>query len=339
MNNKNTEIRSPYNRTQREHFFMVDNDYIKYYAKHLGRTATVVYMSLLMHADYDTKRCFPSMQLIAEQHGIDRHTVGKAISKLEKWNMIRIVRLFDRKLVKRKNYTYTLVPIELWKKLPVEDTETLENENDGTKDAMDDDDDLPFIVGGYNDRHKSHGNKDATHMVSKMPYSGTKDANNNTNLIIPKEENSFCGEPTELSLSIKKLQLLREGKSKKSILGISKSAVWNSNQAILSLVKNSCKDYQIIGEYFSTKELSFNNKSAFNTAIKRSLKAAKSLIGYKINDIRKTMQWLNEYDFDYSEPDISWSLEAVNRHIDDCVATDFISESKERIGQLNIINA
>jgi hypothetical protein len=335
---KNGVIRSPYNKTQREHFFMVDNDYIKYYARHLGRTATAVYMSLLMHADYDTKRCFPSMQLIAEQHGIERHTVGKAISKLEEWNMIRIERLFDRKLVKRKNYTYTLVPIEFWKKLPVEDDETNENEDRGIEDATeDDDDDLPFSVFVSDDIKKSYGTKNTTHMVSKIPDSGIEDSNNNTNITKTKEENSFCGEPTELPFSLsKKFQLLKNEKSKKSTLGVSKSAVWSSDQAVLSLVNNSCKDYQIIGEYFSIKKMSFNNKSAFNTAIKRSLRAAKSLKEYTIDRIKETMKWVNEYDFDYSEPGISWSLEAVSRYIDDDFETPNQSTVESKTTAFNI---
>lgn len=338
---KNTGIRSPYNRTQREHFFMIDNDYVKLYAKHLGVMATAVFTSLNMHADA-SGICFPSMQLIAEQHGIDRHTVSRALKELEKWNIINTERAIDRKLRKRKNNVYELLPKELWKKPPVEDEDdgwlggycadiVIDEDNfwawndveeDGNEDTTN------------NDSEKSHGNKDTTHMASKIPDDGIEDTSNKTHIITTIEENSLCGEPTELPLSLSnKLQLLKSGD------GVSGSAVWNSDQAIQALMKSGYKDYQIIGAYFYMQQYSFSDRPACVKAIERSLRAAKALEGYKIDDIRKTMQWLNEYDFDYSEPDISWSLEAVIRYVDDCIATNFIPDGDERTKQLKIINA
>ena len=317
MNNKNTGIKSRYDR---DNFFMIDNDYVTLYAKHLGVMTTAVYTSLCRAVNNKTRCCFPSMELIAKQHGIHRKTVSKALTKLEEWNIIRVGRAYDRNLKRRKNNVYELLPREMWKTLPDED-EVVDYVDFGIKNAIDDND-------------KSHGTENATHMVSTILNDGIEHTSNNTNITKLKKEDSICGEPTEISLSLsKKSQLLEEGKSKKSTLGVSRSAVWNSDQAVLSLVKSYYKDHQIIGAYFYIQQYSFKDRLACVKEVERSLRAAKSLIGYEIDDIRKTMKWLKDSEFD-----MGWRLEAVKRYIDDCIKTNFIPNGTSRIELLNKLN-
>lgn len=302
----------PYNKRKKVHFFQIDNDYVKHYAKHLGVVATAVFTSLNMHANTEGK-CFPSMELIAEQHGIDRHTVSRALKKLEEWNMINVGRTYNRKLKRRKNNTYELLPKELWKDLPVEN-EVVDNIDYDIEDTIEDEG-LPWE--GID--NEGHGTKNTMHVVSKIPNDGTEDASNNTHITRTIKEDSLCGqEPTKTD--------------KKNIpsKASSKSAVWSSDKAILALIENDCKDYQIIGEYFFIQQYSFNDKSSFEAAIKRSLRAARALTGYKIDDIRKTMKWMKEKEFD-----MGWSLEAVKGYIDDCISTDFISDEDKRGELLN----
>lgn len=352
MNNKNTGIRSSYSKKKKGKYFQIDNVYVALYAKHLGVVATAVFISLNMHADKKGK-CWPSMVLIGDEYGIDRHTVSDAIKKLEEWNMIHVDRIYNRKLKKYKNNTYWLLPKELWRKPPVEN-----EEDDACLGGYCDENDIVVDEDNFwawndveedgnenttnNDSEKSHGTKSATHMASKIPNDGTEDTSNNNHITKTIKENSICGEPTEIPFSLSnKLQLLENGKSEKAKLGVSKSAVWNSDQAILSLVKNDSEDLQIIGEYFFVQKLSFNNKSAFEAKLKRSLRAAKSLMEYEIDDIRKTMKWLNDADFDYDgmdKTDIIWSLEAVKRYIDDCIKTNFIPNGTSRIELLSKLN-
>ena len=285
--------KSSYNKIKREYFFIIDNDYVKLYAKYLGVTATAVFNSLNMHADSEGK-CFPSMELIAEQHNINRHTVSKALKKLEEWNMINIAREYNRKLKKRKNNVYKLIPKERWKKLPVKKSD-----------------------------NKSHGTKNAMTMASKIPYDVTEDASNKTHITRNIEEKSIWGKPPNRFLS------------PSGNLKLSKN--WNSDKAILALRENTCKDYQIIGLYFHIQQWYFPNESTFDIKLKRSLRAAKTLIDYPISDIKMTMVWLNGAGFDYNI-DENWSLEAVGKYINDCIATDFIPDGEERTEKLNIIN-
>lgn len=310
---------------------MIDNDYVKLYAKHLGVVATAVFASLNMHANTDGE-CFPSMETIAEQHGIDRHTVSKAIQKLEEWHMIEIGRAYNRKLKRRKNNQYMLVPRNFWKDLPVEE-EVMENVDYGIRNAVGGYSDLPFVI---NERDESHGSKNATDMASKIPDDGIEVPSNKTHLTKPNELYSLCGQqPTEIPiLNSKGSKLLKRASVKKSTSEDFELDVWDSDEAILSLVNNSCKDYQIIGEYFYVQKFSFNNKSVFDAFLKRLLREAKALTWYKIGDIRKTMKWLNECDFD-----ICWGLKAVRNYIDECIATDFIPDGEQRGKLLNAINA
>lgn len=102
-----------------KHWFWLDSEYLNGYAKHLGVNCTVVYISLCRHANNDTQKCFPSMELIGEENKIHRTTVLKAIKKLEEWGLIKIEK---RKSLngKQVNNIYTLTSKKLWKPKPEE---------------------------------------------------------------------------------------------------------------------------------------------------------------------------------------------------------------------------
>lgn len=279
----NKLIKSPYNKIQREHFFMIDNDYVKLYAKHLGVMATAVFTSLNMHADAEGK-CFPSMELIAEQHDIHRKTVSKALKKLEEWNMISTKRAINRKMKKRKNNVYEVLPKELWKKSPVEDDEDYSNE-DITEDGS----------------NESHGILDTTQMASRIPNDGTEDASNNTHIIITKEEDAIC----------------RQESANTSLNILVQSTAWDSNKAILGLVKSDYKDYRIIGQYFYFQKRHFQKKEFFDAEFKRALRAANLLKEYPIEGIKKMMKMLNN-----SEYEMGWKLETVYKYIEDTLSPE-----------------
>ena len=60
-------------------WFWMDNDYLNGYAKIFGAVGTAIYVSLCRHADNDTQKCFPAMELMAEELGITRNTISKYI--------------------------------------------------------------------------------------------------------------------------------------------------------------------------------------------------------------------------------------------------------------------
>lgn len=99
-------------------FFMVDDLYLNGYAKHLGPSASMVYISLCRHADKD-QTAFPSQRLIAEEIGINERIVMGKVKVLEDWGIIRKekVKNSDGKWL---NNTYFLLDKSLWKKPPTQ---------------------------------------------------------------------------------------------------------------------------------------------------------------------------------------------------------------------------
>ena len=101
---------------RRKEKFVIDDDYLNGWAKHLDPYTTVVYLSLCRHVDKEQK-CFPSHELIAEEHGIGRRTVICRMKVLEEHNLVR------KKEQKRSessgkylHNTYYLLDKSEWKK-------------------------------------------------------------------------------------------------------------------------------------------------------------------------------------------------------------------------------
>jgi hypothetical protein len=99
-------------------WFWLDNEYLNGYAKYLGATCTVVYISLCRHADNKTQTCFPSMETMATENGINAKSVSRSIKKLVEWNIINVQEDYDKKNKKRKNNIYTLLAKSEWKQKP-----------------------------------------------------------------------------------------------------------------------------------------------------------------------------------------------------------------------------
>lgn len=103
-------------------WFWLDNEYLNGYAKYLGPTASLVYISLCRHVDNSTQKCFPSMELIAEELGMQRAAISRAIKSLEDWKIIELEENYDKKNKRRKNNIYTLTKKTEWKEKPCNNT-------------------------------------------------------------------------------------------------------------------------------------------------------------------------------------------------------------------------
>lgn len=99
-------------------WFIVDNIYLNGYARIFGPIGSSVYLSLCRHADNETQKCFPSMELIAEEIAVSRQTVGKYISLLESHGLISVQKNISKKDKKRENNVYTLLDKSNWIKEP-----------------------------------------------------------------------------------------------------------------------------------------------------------------------------------------------------------------------------
>ena len=71
------------------------------------------------------------------------------------------------------------------------------------------------------------------------------------------------------------------------------------------------KRMKIIAYYWIIKEFKFPTRQAYETALRRELKAAGSIVGYENEQIKKTMAWLKQ------NADFKWTLETVHKYIDE----------------------
>lgn len=97
-------------------FFMVDDAYLNGYARHLGVTASMIYICLCRHVDKE-QVAFPSQRTIAEKLGIKWRTVMEKTKLLEKWGLIDVKKIRNENGVWLNN-TYTLLDKTEWKKIP-----------------------------------------------------------------------------------------------------------------------------------------------------------------------------------------------------------------------------
>lgn len=100
--------------TRSKGYFIVNDDYLNGFAKHLDSTTSLVYICLCRHVDRE-QVAFPSHQYMAEKLGISRRTVQEKVKILEDCNLISREKI-RRNNGKWLNTTYILVDKSQWKK-------------------------------------------------------------------------------------------------------------------------------------------------------------------------------------------------------------------------------
>jgi len=95
-------------------WFFMDNEYLNGYAKLFGAVGTAVYVSLCRHADNETQKCFPSLELISEELSISRPTIIKYIKLFEKHHLLEKSK--RQRNIKQQwiNNEYTLLDKSEW---------------------------------------------------------------------------------------------------------------------------------------------------------------------------------------------------------------------------------
>ena len=77
---------------------------------------------------------------------------------------------------------------------------------------------------------------------------------------------------------------------------------------------NKQRHIQIIRLYWLAKKRRYENRKQADSAIRRDLKAASTLVGYSDEQIQNTMKWLDK-NFQWGVK--RWTLETVGKYIDD----------------------
>jgi hypothetical protein len=68
--------------TRRFGFFMVNNEIMRHYARHISPSGLAVYCCLLMHASHDTGTCILRIKTVAERSGVSERTVKRMLAIL-----------------------------------------------------------------------------------------------------------------------------------------------------------------------------------------------------------------------------------------------------------------
>lgn len=112
----------------------MDDEYLNGQAKLCGWQGTIVYTSLCRHANIN-QESFPSIKLMAEQHGVSRPTILKGIENLERRNVIEVkkTRTKDGKWL---NNTYILLDKSGWDYTQVNVVDTASQVNENTQPSQ-----------------------------------------------------------------------------------------------------------------------------------------------------------------------------------------------------------
>lgn len=158
--------------------FMMDDTYLNGQAKLCGWQGTIVYLSLCRHVNKD-QECFPSIQLMADEHNVNRKTILKGIENLSKRNVIEVEKT-RTKNGQWLNNSYILLDKSEWdystSQVRVEDTvQVLEKDTDHVPVVP-----IPSPCGGHDhvrveDTKETHiqGNTyKETHLSSKTAFCG-----------------------------------------------------------------------------------------------------------------------------------------------------------------------
>lgn len=94
----------------RESFYVMDQWYIREYAKECGLAANSIYMLLCAHVGKE-QVCYPGNEYMADLLGISERTVMRAIKDLEGHRIIKV----DR--VQGEGNIYTLLSKKQWRKV------------------------------------------------------------------------------------------------------------------------------------------------------------------------------------------------------------------------------
>jgi len=300
MKDKKIEIRDIRGKER----FVVDNDYIDNFAKICGAFATCVYMSLCRHAN-KIQSCWPSIQTLAEEHGVGITSVKKGLAKLIDHKIIE-----KERVGKKCNNRYLLLDKKHWVIAPI-DLSTKQNNEEKPKQKKDDGSEGPVASEVVDVTQLSQVGSDSCHTSikkdeCKSPHDcqvvATRPSLGRHTSIHSKETNSK--------------------ETKVSICGASSTEKeeFDFDDYLKKMIEDKRKHVQIIGLYAKAKKVIWENKEQAKSYIERNAIAASKLKGYGFERIIEVMKWLI-------------TLESVGKYIDEDLSNIKNPDKKQSTNQ------
>jgi len=227
--------------------FMIDDEYLNGMARFVGHQGTLVYISLCRHAGKD-QSCFPSIALMAKEHGVGIDTIKRGIKRLIERNVIDVKK---KRTVSGTwlNNSYILLDKEVW------------NYNQSANSAV--------------------AIQSANNAIYQSANSATKETH------------------------IKETHILSDAKK------CTDKGEWNFLKTLETLRSSEDRRMQIIAGYWRFKRISFKTKEAYQSGLKRELRASASLVGYENSRLADVFMFLDE------NTSFKWTLETVHKYVDE----------------------
>lgn len=233
---------------------MIDDEYLNGYAKHLGVTASMIYICLCRHADKE-QIAFPSQDSIAGSLGIKERTVMEKIKILKKWNIIDIKRVRNKGGLWLNN-TYRLLDKSEWlTKPPTEKQHMVEPPT--VKQQV-----PPTVLQQHKDTHSKETHT-ITKVIGKPKVYGNPEINDLLNYLKEKMEIPRLDQSDKINRQYANLLIRR---SKNGVGGVK----W--------LIDTAAKDLWYSSRITSTKDLWYNQVKIVSSLKNRKEESGRSKI-------------------------------------------------------------
>ena len=301
-------------------WFWIDNDYLNGYAKEFGAIGTAIYISLCRHADNETQKCFPAQEKIAEELNIAVRTVRKYLQLLQSCHIISITRERNPMTKKWFNNIYTLLDKEEW----IRPQAKIKRSN--IKHSC--------LICGNNLIEwahiipKANGGKGLfQNRVPLCPNHHTLFDKGELSQEELKKIDEFQSQRQRLPMEEKDKPQATKDKSHRQPLPTKethinkthslpdKPADWDQGLEIDKLLTDKQRHINIIGIWIKEMKLRPENKDQMQSIIKRFLRPAKLLEGYKNEDIVETIKVLRNTSYI-----TKFTPETISKYIDEVVA-------------------
>lgn len=259
--------------------YTIDDEYLNGYAKLCGVFGTAVYNSLCRHASKN-QECFPSIELIAEQHNINRKSVLKGLKNLNEWGIIEITKERDKVTKRQKNNVYILLDKSQWKPKPSP------SEGLGKLD--------PSPPQGLGAESLPGTDPSPSQSKSRVPQEDCKDTqfkdSHSKDIAAGAAENSFSPKEEDTKCKIDDCNnRVEEGKDYCKI-----HKPMDLKQFIVWCAESNQKHINIIGDWAETVRPNFRNQGQWSGYISRNVRVAKLLIPFDRDQLEDGFKYIKD---------------------------------------------
>jgi len=233
-------------------WYWTDDKFLNGYARILGTTFSMIYISLCRYADKNQK-AFPAQKKIAEELALSRATVNEGIKVLRYFGLIK-----QKRIGKQCTNRYWLLGKKHWRT----DFSELKELKKKFKNMSESE------VKEFYNTYKGD--------VKELKLTSIR--------VLHHGLNSFTSNSKETQK--------KGNTKERNVATKSQLKEFSFKSKLEEMKKDKKRHIQIIALYWEYKNFQFANQQQYQAALKRELRPAKALIGYPDEEIVAVMDWL-----------------------------------------------